>query len=620
MRRTAPFRGRVGCAVSSRTRPRYPGAIEVSPVNDASYTILRRPTALDGVHSTRLTEVTRSEFSQPMPCASGDGESPSPTNNHTFDRRGTAYRARGVRFGGAREYALPDGSTAEGGGDDKIPKKKEQKRVHWEEDDRLVTVHTLPSQSSSPMKVVPESHQKEEDQHEACVSPTDSTSENQSDEAIVLTEEEETQEEEGESPLESDCEALEQAEDSTVATYHEEEDWESECRPPAECSSVMQLQGQSTVPSGGQDEEQRQCAEEAPAAKQCQSKKKVTEEAWMRECAPLMDCSPYTKRKPETIVTKEHHGEQCHNQAEPTSIAEALSLLAARMQTNQDTSSSDDECFWDDDDDLSDDEPTVIIRLNPSPEEEKKQTSLQNQRQQQAPTVTSEASTQVNLSAQPTEANLYVSQCATQSFQETETAVEVYGGQEYSSSEATASSSTVEMVPVVSYLCFPVLTYQPCTVDTSSATDLPIESSQPYDVLTATQDLSLMYQPCTVETFSATDLPIESSQPYDALTATQDLSKEDRWQVGFPAGHLEARQTRFVPATTEWPGVQDLKPDCIRTPDTESEDNSSGGMAVAEVPHTEEKHLNNGKLYMVLMVVVVVVDACICARILQFIY
>nr|XP_037280414.1 uncharacterized protein LOC119173729 [Rhipicephalus microplus] len=64
-----------------------------------------------------------------------------------------------------KEYALPDGSTAEGRGDDKIPKNKEQKRVHWEEDDRLVTVHTLPSQSSSPMKVVPESHQKE-DQHE----------------------------------------------------------------------------------------------------------------------------------------------------------------------------------------------------------------------------------------------------------------------------------------------------------------------------------------------------------------------------------------------------------------------------------------------------------------------
>ncbi|KAL3224762.1 hypothetical protein MRX96_026350 [Rhipicephalus microplus] len=281
-----------------------------------------------------------------MPCASGDGESPSPTNNHTFDRRGAAYRARGVRFRGARGVFFR-------------------------------RAYSVPEQCGKN----PAEHYQGEDWEKACVSPTDSTSENQSKEAIVLTEEEETQEEEGESPLESDCEALEQAEDSTVATVPRR--------------GGLGVRANLPFHQGGQDEEQRQCAEEAPAAKQCQSKKKVTEEAWMR------------------------------------------------------------------DDDLSDNEPTVIIRLNPSPEEEKKQTSLQNQRQQQAPTVTSEASTQVNLSAQPTEANLYVSQC-------------------------------------------------------------------------------------------------------------------------FPARHLEATQTRFVPATTEWPGVQDLKPECIRTPDTGSEDNSWCGTAVTE--------------------------------------
>ncbi|KAL1438677.1 hypothetical protein MTO96_047869 [Rhipicephalus appendiculatus] len=306
----------MGCAASSRTRPRFPGALKTSPVNEASYTILRRPptmppTAHDGVHSTQPTDVERSDHPEPKPCASGDGESPSPTTNHPAYRRGAAYRARVGRLRGARgsllrrdhplaeqcgqkpveqqhqeedweeECALPDGSTAEGGGDHKTTKKKEQKRVHWEEDDRLATVYTVPSRSSCPVRVVSEKHREEEDRNEVCASPTDCTGEIQSDDATVSTDEQETQEQEERSPLESDCASLEQGEDSTVATYYEEEDWEPECRPPTECSPVTQ-QDQSTVPSEGQDEEQRLCTEEAPAAKQCDRETMVTEEAWMR--------------------------------------------------------------------------------------------------------------------------------------------------------------------------------------------------------------------------------------------------------------------------------------------------------------------------------------------------
>ncbi|KAL1438676.1 hypothetical protein MTO96_047868 [Rhipicephalus appendiculatus] len=184
---------------------------------------------------------------------------------------------------------------------------------------------------------------------------------------------------------------------------------------------------------------------------------------------------------------KELHGEQCRNQA-----ALSRSLLAAATQTDQDTSGSDDECFWDDDDDdLSGDEPTVIIRLDrrPEEEEEEERTRWQNLRQRQATPVASATSTQVNFSAVPTESNAYFRQGSRQSVQEAVTMVEQYG-QEYGSSEATASGSSVQMVPVLSYLCFPVVMYQPCTVETSSATDLPVESSQPYDATTATQDLS----------------------------------------------------------------------------------------------------------------------------------
>ncbi|XP_075750726.1 uncharacterized protein LOC119173373 [Rhipicephalus microplus] len=69
-------------------------------------------------------------------------------------------------------------------------------------------------------------------------------------------------------------------------------------------------------------------------------------------------------------------------------------------------------------------------------------------------------------------------------------------------------------------------------------------------------------------------------------------TEEKHLNNGFLAAHVKDTQIRFIPATTEWPGVKYWEPECIRTPDTGSEDNSWCGTAVTEVPQAE-KHWDN---------------------------
>ncbi|KAH7947970.1 hypothetical protein HPB52_017279 [Rhipicephalus sanguineus] len=207
-------------------------------------------------------------------------------------------------------------------------------------------------------------------------------------------------------------------------------------------------------------------------------------------------------------------------------FAESLSRssLAAATQTDEETSGSDDECYWDDDDDdLSGDEPTVIIRLDPRPEEEEERTTWQNLGQWRA----------------------------REDVQEAVSTVDPYG-QEYNS-EAAASGSGVQLVPVMSYLCFPVVMYQPCTVETTSPTDLPVESSQPYD--TATQELTKEDHWEVVSQWTTeftTDFNVTSPQLYNQSPLLEDVEKRQDWDAKFPSQHSEATQTPFGAVTSEW--------------------------------------------------------------------
>ncbi|KAH6929240.1 hypothetical protein HPB50_025207 [Hyalomma asiaticum] len=227
-------------AASSRTRPRFPGALQqTSPVREASYTILRRPpTTNDGVRSMQPTEAQQSNEVDHKPCADGKGESRAPATSHLAVGRGAAFRTRGwrprrgtgtlLRRGqSAAErccrttvehyYEQEDWEKAEDGGDRKTTKKEGKKRVHWEEENAPGI----------------------------------------------------------------ECSALEQTgESAALATSYEEEDWEPECAPLMDSSEPTRRKPETTVT--WEREAEHRFEQEAPATSQSNREKMAKDEAWKR--------------------------------------------------------------------------------------------------------------------------------------------------------------------------------------------------------------------------------------------------------------------------------------------------------------------------------------------------
>ncbi|XP_075551438.1 uncharacterized protein LOC142584952 isoform X3 [Dermacentor variabilis] len=690
MRAAAPPYGRMGTSstASPRTRPQFPGALKTSPVSRASYTIIRRPpTTHDEVRAMEPTEECSNRGDHKPRAGYG-----SSTIGHPADGRGTAFltlrgRPRSVRGrlirpvhsvperrdhkSGEQDYEeedwdlecpLSNGSTAAGGNDHKIATKKEPKRVHWEEGDRLTTVFPVPRRSNH-RKMVSEKCQKAGDWNQGWPSPHYSTGKRHNDEATVFTEEQEKQE--GQSNLgNSECPVVEEREDGTIAPCYEEEDWEPECRQVTESTAVTQ-KDQSTVSAEEVWHEERQCEQKAPltiefpAAKQCDRETVAIEGDWRPE-------------------------------------APSKSLSATATQTVQETSGSDEEDgYWDDDeDDLSADEPTVIIRIEPRSEEE--QTTRESLEQRTPVATTSTASTQLDLAAMPAGAYEYSRQewlsstepatltgsddprtalahidgrgqywgeqgfaaespAVKQGVPDVVTAVEQHRD-EYS--EAGATTSTVQMLPVLSYLCFPVVTYEPFTVQVPSATEFPPDSL-PYDGSTGTQEqpkedhweevrpsatyFSSASDGCNSVTTNEEDWWKEesleqlgqwttdftlASQLYHESLLPEDREKEedwekqcqplsdftlssqafseamvpevqdDDWKQDFPVQSLAATPTPFGVMTSEWQGGdEDWEPECTSILAIGSSLPTDGyyGGAATDVPTSEEEDWHQGR-------------------------
>ncbi|XP_065311563.1 uncharacterized protein [Dermacentor albipictus] len=715
MRAAAPSHGRMGTSstASPRTRPQFPGALKTSPVSRASYTIVRRPpTTHDEVRAMEPTE-ERSNSGDHKPRASYG----SSTTGHPADGRGTAFltlrgRPRSVRGRlirpahsvperrdhkpGEQDYEeedwdlecpLSNGSTAAGGNDHKIATKKEPKRVHWEEGDRLTTVFPVPRRSNH-RKMVSEKCQKAGDWNQGWPSPHYSTRKRQNDEVTVFTEEQEKQEEQS-NLYNSESPVLEEREDGTMAPCYEEEDWEPECRQVTESTAVTQ-NDQSTASAEEVRHEERQGEQEAPltiefpAAKQCDRETMAIQGDWRPECASSPERSAVAEKELETVLTEEQQQNQSFEQQAPSK-----SFSATATQTLQETSGSDEEDgYWDDDeDDLSADEPTVIIRIEPRPEEE--QTTRESLEQRAPVATTSIASTQLDPMAMPAGAYEYSRQewlsstepatltgsddpgtslahidgrgqywgeqgfvaespAAKQGVPDAVAAVEQYRD-EYS--EAGATASTVQMLPVLSYLCIPVVTYQPCTVQVPSATEFPPDSL-PYDGSTGTQEqpkedhweegpsttyFSSASDGCNSVTTNEEDWWKEesleqlgqwttdftlASQLYHESLLPEDREKEedwekqcqplsdftltsqaysgamvpevqdDDWKQDFPVQSLAATSTPFGVMTSEWQGGdEDWEPECTSILAIGSSLPTDGyyGGAATDVPTSEEE-------------------------------
>ncbi|XP_049528847.1 uncharacterized protein LOC125947675 [Dermacentor silvarum] len=201
-------------------------------------------------------------------------------------------------------------------------------------------------------------------------------------------------------------------------------------------------------------------------------------------------------------------------------------------------------------------------------------------------------------------------------------------GDEYPQEAGATAPSTVQMVPVVSYMFVPVVTYQPCTVEVPSATEIPLDSV-PCDKLTEAQEVPKedhWKEVCPSETYFSsaldsrnsvatsenewwkeegveqlgqwtTDFTLASQLYHDSILP-EDQRKEEDWEKQCqPLSDFTMASQAYTEAVD--PVVQDneWKQECTPTLAGESSVATNGyyGVAVTDRPTSEEEDWCQGR-------------------------